>query len=98
MKKISTLVSTSIIFALLLVLVPSLFVGASPVKQTVNLALNKPATASSALGANTAALAFDGNPGTRWESLQGVDPSWVQVDLGATYTISSVKLRQRYIF
>ena len=60
--------------------------------QTTNLALNKPATASSALGGNTANLAFDGNVGSRWESLHGVDPSWVQVDLGATYNLTSVKL------
>ena len=60
--------------------------------QTTNLALNKPATASSALGGNTATLAFDGNAGSRWESVHGIDPQWVQVDLGATYNLTSVKL------
>ena len=60
--------------------------------QTTNLALNKPATASSVFGTNTAALAFDANPGSRWESAQGVDPQWLQVDLGATYNLTSVKL------
>ena len=60
--------------------------------QTTNLALNKPATASSVFGAQTAALAFDANPGTRWESVHGVDPQWIQVDLGASYNVTSVKL------
>ncbi len=65
---------------------------AKPAAQTTNLALNKPATASSVFGANTASLAFDANTGTRWESAQGVDPQWVQVDLGASYNVTSVKL------
>jgi CxxC motif-containing protein (DUF1111 family) len=53
-----------------------------------NLALNKTATASTAL---TAALnAVDSNGGTRWESAHGVSPSWLSVDLGASYNLSSV--------
>jgi endoglucanase Acf2 len=55
-----------------------------------NLALGKTATASSAI--TPAGNAFDGNAGTRWESAQGVDPQWIQVDLGATRTVSSIKL------
>ena len=78
--------------ALMLAWLPTLSVSAQPAKQATNLALNKPATASSVFGTNTAALAFDGNGGTRWESAHGVDPSWVQVDLGATYNLTSVKL------
>ena len=77
---------------MLLALLPALSVSARPAQQATNLALNKTATASSVFGPNTAALAFDGNAGTRWESAQGVDPQWVQVDLGATYTITSVVL------
>ena len=65
---------------------------AKPAAQTTNLALNKPATASSVFGTNTAALAFDANTGSRWESAQGVDPQWIYVDLGATYNLTSVKL------
>jgi beta-glucanase (GH16 family) len=58
-----------------------------------NLALNKTATASSVNGANTAALAFDSDTtGTRWESVQGVDPQWIEVDLGATHSITGAKL------
>jgi uncharacterized protein YjdB len=56
-----------------------------------NLALNKPATASTSDGGLTASLAFDGNGSTRWSSLFS-DPQWIQVDLGASYAITSVKL------
>ena len=73
---------------LIMGIVPLSMAGA----QTTNIALNKPATASSALGGNTAAMAFDGNAGTRWESTHAVDPSWVQVDLGNSYNVTSVKL------
>ena len=69
------------------------FALAKPALQATNVALNKTATASSVFGTNTAALAFDGNLGTRWESAQGVDPQWVQVDLGATYNLTGVTLR-----
>ena len=80
--------------ALAVALLPALSASARPAQQTTNLALNKTTTASSVLGGNTAAMAFDGNAtGTRWESAQGVDPQWLQVDLGATYTITSVILR-----
>ena len=57
-----------------------------------NLALNKTATASSAIGGNTAANAFDAdNANTRWESDYS-DPQWIQVDLGSNYTVSRVVL------
>jgi hypothetical protein len=56
------------------------------------LSQGKTATASSTENANTgAALALDGNTGTRWSSAFS-DPQWLQVDLGATATISSVTL------
>src|SRR5579859_6885731 len=58
---------------------------------TTNVALNKPATASSVTGANTASLAVDGNLGSRWESLYS-DPQWIQVDLGSTMSICKVVL------
>ena len=60
---------------------------------STNAALNKPATASSVLGGNTAPMAVDGNTtSTRWESIQGVDPQWMQIDLGSTQSICHVKL------
>src|SRR5207248_3275636 len=51
-----------------------------------------PAIASSGNGGNTAAKAFDGNTGTRWESLQGVDPQWIRVDLGQLSTLNHIRL------
>jgi len=58
---------------------------------TANLALGKSGQASSYLGGNRAAAAFDGNGGTRWES-EFSDPQWIYVDLGASYWVSGVKL------
>ncbi|SDI13954.1 ThuA domain-containing protein [Nonomuraea jiangxiensis] len=57
-----------------------------------NLALNKPATASSTeSGAYPASAAVDASATTRWSSAFS-DPQWIQVDLGATYTINRVRL------
>lgn len=57
-----------------------------------NLALNKPATASSLENSTLAASkAVDGNTGTRWSSAFS-DPQWIYVDLGATHTINKVVL------
>jgi hypothetical protein len=57
------------------------------------LSQGKPATASSQEGADVAAaLAVDGNAGTRWSS-QFSDPQWLRVDLGTTATISQVVLQ-----
>ncbi|WP_433293747.1 discoidin domain-containing protein [Actinoplanes sp. CA-030573] len=57
-----------------------------------NLAQGRPTTASSTENAGTpASAATDGNTGTRWSSAFS-DPQWVQVDLGATHTISRVDL------
>jgi hypothetical protein len=64
----------------------------TPVAST-NLALNKPASSSSnETSAYTPNLAVDGNTTTRWSSLYS-DPQWLQVDLGATATITRVVLR-----
>ena len=57
----------------------------------VNIALNKLATASTFVGRNTAALAFDGNAGSRFESISS-DPQWISVDLGSSYSVTGVKL------
>lgn len=59
---------------------------------TTNVALNKPATASSTENAGTpASAAVDGNTGTRWSSLFS-DPQWLRVDLGSSQTICRVGL------
>ncbi len=57
-----------------------------------NLALNKPATASSLENATLpASAAVDGSLTTRWSSA-AADPQWIQVDLGQSYAIDRVKL------
>ncbi|MFG2040574.1 discoidin domain-containing protein [Dactylosporangium sp. NPDC048998] len=60
---------------------------------TVNLALGKPATASSSSNAQQGpAAAFDGDLSSRWSASE--DPNnWLQVDLGATYNLREVDLR-----
>jgi hypothetical protein len=55
------------------------------------LSQGKPATGSSIEAAYVAANAVDGNTATRWGSAFS-DPQWLQVDLGATSTISQVVL------
>ena len=56
------------------------------------LSQGKTATASSAEnGSFTAPEAVDGDPGTRWSS-GFADPQWLEVDLGASHTISQVVL------
>ncbi|NUT11184.1 MAG: discoidin domain-containing protein [Nonomuraea sp.] len=57
------------------------------------LSQGRTATASSSEGGGTpASAAFDGDTGTRWSSAFS-DPQWIQVDLGATATLSGVVLR-----
>ncbi|GGM38823.1 chitosanase [Dactylosporangium sucinum] len=66
--------------------------GADAATETL-LSQGRPATSSSVESASLgAAQAFDGNGGTRWGSLEGVDPQWIRVDLGATYAITHVNL------
>ncbi|MGW7267475.1 discoidin domain-containing protein [Streptomyces sp. NPDC054842] len=56
------------------------------------LSQGKTATSSSDENAGTAAsYAVDGNTGTRWSSA-GTDTQWLQVDLGATATLTKVVL------
>lgn len=58
-----------------------------------DLALGRPATASSVERADTGPeCAVDGKGATRWSS-QFSDPQWLQVDLGRTVAIGCVRLR-----
>lgn len=60
---------------------------------STNMALNRPATASSAeTTASSASAAVDGNSGTRWSSAFS-DPQWLQVDLGTSQTVCQVVLQ-----
>jgi mannan endo-1,4-beta-mannosidase len=57
-----------------------------------NLALGRPAYASSAENSSTpAAAAFDAAGNTRWSSAY-TDPQWIYVDLGAAHRITTVTL------
>jgi beta-glucosidase len=68
------------------------WIGLNGSQRGTNIALYKPATASSLENAGLPATnAFDGNLATRWSSAFS-DPQWIYVDLGATYNISEVIL------
>jgi beta-glucosidase len=56
-----------------------------------NIALQMPATASSATATNIAGLAVDGNITSRWESAF-TDSEWITIDLGLKYQIGRVIL------
>jgi hypothetical protein len=59
---------------------------------STDVALNKPATASSLENAGfPASAAVDGNLSTRWSSAFS-DPQWLEVDLGSTQSICQVTL------
>ncbi|MEV7623712.1 penicillin acylase family protein [Actinoplanes sp. NPDC089786] len=57
-----------------------------------NLAVGRPATASSTQLGNPAANAVDGNPGSRWASSWS-DNQWLRVDLGASRTVARTLIR-----
>lgn len=59
-------------------------------EEHTNLALNKPTVASSFENME-AALATDGNSGSRWASRQN-DNEWIYVDLGSEQVVNGVKL------
>ncbi|HYF62738.1 MAG TPA: discoidin domain-containing protein [Herpetosiphonaceae bacterium] len=85
--------SVHIMLLALFLLSLAFFAPAASEAQTTNLALNKPATASSIEGAGfEAGKAVDGSGATRWASLEGADPQWIRIDLGAPATVSRVRL------
>jgi beta-glucosidase len=85
--RISTLVAAAALVASVVVAVPSPDAHAATL-----LSQGRPATASSTEGAGTpASAAVDGDTSTRWSSAFS-DPQWLQVDLGATATVSQVVL------
>jgi hypothetical protein len=57
-----------------------------------NIALNKPATASSAENASTpASAANDGSLTTRWSSAFS-DPQWIRIDLQSVYNLTGARI------
>lgn len=83
-----------VLFVLLIILALVLLMAGLPRQaqaQATNLALNKPVTFSSGVQAgNEANRLVDGSTSTRWAANPW--PQWVQVDLGATTTITSTEL------
>ena len=62
--------------------------------STTNLALGRPASASSQVnGTQSAATATDGNASTYWESANNAFPQWIQVDLGSATTVGKAALK-----
>lgn len=58
-----------------------------------NIALNKAVrTSSNENTTNVGTKAVDGKTSTRWASSGGINPQWIWVDLGATFSITQVKL------
>ncbi|MFC4031300.1 discoidin domain-containing protein [Streptomyces polygonati] len=81
--------------AAVLALLAALFCGAGPTHAAgaTLLSQGKAATASSTENAGTpASAAVDGNAATRWSSA-AADPQWLQVDLGASASITQVVLQ-----
>lgn len=69
----------------------SLSPTSSPTIINVLISQGKASSASSENWAGSAASkAFDGDSGSRWESVHGVDDVWLLVDLGGMYAISKV--------
>lgn len=64
---------------------------ANPAAAQTLLSQGKSAVASSTEGGFTAALAVDGNTGSRWASNYN-NAEWIYVDLGASYAINRVVL------
>ncbi|HEX4788846.1 MAG TPA: choice-of-anchor D domain-containing protein [Actinospica sp.] len=62
------------------------------VSSNTNLALNRPATASSYTQTYTPANVVDGNTSSYWESVNGSWPATVTVDLGSSTTLGSLVL------
>ena len=77
--------------ALIAIILLSSLALAQPVQAQTLLSQGKTVTASSQEGGLSAAMAVDGNTGTRWGS-NFTDPQWILVDLGAVATINRVLL------
>lgn len=83
----------SVAIALLALVVPQIVASGTASAADSLLSANKPTTVSSVEAATFGgANAVDGDPTTRWASLEGHDPEWIAVDLGGHATISRVKL------
>ena len=72
----------------------SISLSGNGIGTDTNLALGKPATASSQVnGTQAASTATDGDANTYWESANHAFPQWLQVDLGAARSVGKVTLK-----
>jgi hypothetical protein len=72
----------------------SISLSGNGIGTDTNLALGKPATASSQVnGTQAATTATDGDANTYWESTNNAFPQWLQVDLGAARSVGKVTLK-----
>jgi hypothetical protein len=66
----------------------------SGIGTDTNIARGRAASASSEVnGTQTASTTTDGDATTYWESANGAFPQWLQVDLGAAYSVGKVTLK-----
>jgi hypothetical protein len=68
-------------------------VNASQATTGTNIALNKSVTASSSQAGNEVAKVNDGSLTSRWAGGTNTYPQWVEIDLGAEYSLSKFLLK-----
>jgi hypothetical protein len=72
----------------------SIALTGSGIGANTNIALGKPASASSQVnGTQSPATTTDGNANTYWESVNNAFPQWLQVDLGSASNVGKVTLK-----
>jgi hypothetical protein len=59
----------------------------------INIALNKPVTASSSQVGNEISKINDGSLTSRWAGSTNTYPQWAEIDLGAEYSLTKLQLR-----
>jgi hypothetical protein len=72
---------------------PPMVGGTPPPVPPADLAAGRPTAASSVNPGFPTAAAVDRDPGSYWESVNGVFPQWLQVDLGTTTGVNRLVLR-----
>ncbi len=70
----------------------SVTVTTSAPSSNTDLALHKSVTASSYTQSYVPGNAVDGDASSYWESANNMFPQWIQVDLGASYSVGSLTL------